>query len=97
MEKYFEKSEEESEEIEIDYIGIIKKGLLNEIYSPEILKYKEKEIKHLLIKIEEKMDEIYTNIQEKKNEGLKINIIQLEIERIKYLISSYLRIRLKKV
>jgi hypothetical protein len=63
----------------------------NEKFTKEILKY-EDHIEAILAKVETKEEELNKN---KKNE--EIELIELDIERIKYYIKDYLRIRLAKV
>lgn len=45
----------------------------------------------------EQINEMENNIQRVKSNDLKIYIHKMELERIRYLVTSYLRVRIKKV
>jgi hypothetical protein len=93
--KYFEDEDEENKNYTL--VENLKKAYISEIFSPTIFKFKTNEVNYLLSKIQEKADEIFTGVESKSEKNLKNSIIQLEIERIKYLICSYLKVRLRKV
>ncbi|XP_045476826.1 DNA replication complex GINS protein SLD5 [Harmonia axyridis] len=74
-------------------IQIIEEAWLNEKFSPEILPNKIEYIELLLGQLTA-MEENLNNTSDK---DLKKSIHQLEVERLKYLVCSYLRIRLEKI
>jgi GINS complex subunit 4 len=76
----------------ISHIEILKKNFISERFSPDILPYQKNSVEFLLNGIE-KQQETLNNEQDPKIVNLKL----IEIERLKYLISSYLRTRLQKV
>jgi len=45
----------------------------------------------------EQLDEMQSNIHKCDSQSLKVTLHQMEVERIKYVLSSYLRCRLKKI
>eukprot|EP01080_Neovahlkampfia_damariscottae_P005939 gene5939-9769_t len=77
----------------ISHLSNIKKSLIQERFSPEILPYQKESIKFLIDGLEEQEENL---INESKN-PIVSNLKQFEIERLKYLISTYLRTRIQKI
>lgn len=71
----------------------LQKSWVNEKMSPNLL---DCEVEALTIGLDQ-IREMQENINKVKDADLKVSIHQLEVERIKFLLSSYLRCRLKKI
>jgi GINS complex subunit 4 len=76
----------------VSHVEILKKHFISERFCPDILPYQKNSVEFLLNGIE-KQQETLNNEHDPKIVNLKL----IEIERLKYLISSYLRTRLQKV
>ena len=75
------------------HVKIIKKFLIAERFSPELFPYQKESIEFLVNGIEEQEE----NLNEDLKNPIISNLKQNEIERLKFLISSYLRTRIQKV
>lgn len=74
-------------------IEIMEEAWINEKFAPEILPHKYEVVELLLGQIqyfEEKLEDL-------DSKDLQKNIRQMEIDRLRYLVSSYLRNRLEKI
>ena len=71
----------------------LEEAWLNEKFSPEILENKSPIVECILEQIQEMED----NIDRAKKGDFKVSIHRLEINRIRYIVSSYLRTRLRKI
>ena len=71
----------------------LEEAWLNEKFAPEILENKSDIVDCILEQIQEMED----NIDRAKNGDFKVSIHRLEINRIRYIVSSYLRTRLHKI
>ncbi|ESO90396.1 hypothetical protein LOTGIDRAFT_164323 [Lottia gigantea] len=71
----------------------LEEAWLNEKFSPEILESKSDLVECML----EQITAMEENIQRAKKGDFKVSIHRMEIDRIRYVLSSYLRIRLKKI
>ncbi|CAD5122457.1 DgyrCDS10880 [Dimorphilus gyrociliatus] len=71
----------------------LEEAWMNEALSPELLMNKSDIIDCMM----EQINEMENNIQRVKTNDLKIYIHKMELERIRYLLTSYLRIRIKKI
>eukprot|EP00040_Diaphanoeca_grandis_P041818 m.263567 g.263567 ORF g.263567 m.263567 type:complete len:214 (-) comp51012_c0_seq1:36-677(-) len=78
-------------------IKTLQQAWINEKSAPEILKYATEEVDTLLQLVEEQ--DVLSREKAKENVTTQFlfNVYQMEITRIKYLIRSYLRTRLKKI
>ncbi|XP_004606904.1 DNA replication complex GINS protein SLD5 [Sorex araneus] len=89
-------SDGSSEEVVLTPAELIEKleqAWLNEKFAPELLESKS-EIVECVIEQLEHMEE---NLRRAKREDLKVSIHRMEMERIRYVLSSYLRSRLMKI
>ena len=75
--------------------------MLNEQYSPEILQFADEIVKQMRNLVEQQSDaiDLIESGDEKRPtpHDFEIHIKQMELDRIKYLLRSYYRIRLKKI
>ncbi|XP_050398037.1 DNA replication complex GINS protein SLD5 isoform X1 [Patella vulgata] len=71
----------------------LEEAWLNEKFSPDLLETKTDLVECML----EQITAMEENIQRAKKGDFKISIHRMEIDRIRYVLSSYLRIRLKKI
>lgn len=71
----------------------IERAWLNEKFSPEILPHQNDYVDCLL----EQIKEMEGNLAKLSKNNPKLDLHKLELERIKYMITSYLRTRLKKI
>ncbi|XP_050535911.1 DNA replication complex GINS protein SLD5 [Daktulosphaira vitifoliae] len=74
-------------------LQIVEQAWLNEKFSPEILPHKSDYVDCLL----EQIKEMEGNIAELSKSNPKLDLHKLELERIRFIITSYLRTRLKKI
>lgn len=89
-----ENEDEDTEEITpAQLIEIVEEAWLNEKFAPEILPQKIDYIECLLSQI----SAMQQNLESVEYSDIKKGIHQLEVDRLKYLTSSYLRIRLNKI
>ncbi|KAK2142807.1 hypothetical protein LSH36_912g01015 [Paralvinella palmiformis] len=87
-------SEEEGEAMTAaEVLGKLEEAWLNEKFAPELLENKSDIVECMMSQIQE-MEE---NIQRAKKGDFKVSLHRMEIDRIRYILSSYLRIRLKKI
>uniref|UniRef100_A0A2K5NQ47 GINS complex subunit 4 n=1 Tax=Cercocebus atys TaxID=9531 RepID=A0A2K5NQ47_CERAT len=75
-----------------ELIERLEQAWMNEKFAPELLESKP-EIVECVVEQLEHMEE---NLRRAKREDLKVSIHQMEMERIRYVLSSYLRCRLMK-
>ncbi|KAJ2724728.1 GINS complex subunit [Coemansia sp. Benny D115] len=78
---------------DIDDYSILMRSWINERGAPEILEYQGTAIENLM----ELADFQQQKLSSKQTTGLVANIISMELERVKYLVRSYLRTRLAKI
>ncbi|XP_074640443.1 DNA replication complex GINS protein SLD5-like [Tubulanus polymorphus] len=71
----------------------LEEAWMNEKFSPELLEIKSDLVDCML----EQVKEMEENIQRAKKNDFRVFIHKMEIDRIRYVISSYLRTRLKKI
>ena len=81
---------------EEDPVISLRRAWLQEKFAPEILFYKSEILLSLSSRIQT-VQEILSNPVTDATEAFKNNLYQLEMDRVQYLIASYLRIRLQKV
>ncbi|XP_051157724.1 DNA replication complex GINS protein SLD5 [Leptopilina boulardi] len=86
-------NEELQEESLQEPLKVLKNAWLNEKFAPELLPHKENLIRFMmqcLSDMEEKLESL-------EKDDIRITIHTMELNRIRFLISSYLRTRLKKI
>jgi GINS complex subunit 4 len=89
---------EEDDDVNED-IPLLQKAMLNERSAPEILPYEEQ----LVVDMHEAIENQQGHIDEARDKGddideeFAISLYQMEIDRVKYLLVSYLRSRLAKI
>ncbi|XP_033125568.1 DNA replication complex GINS protein SLD5-like [Anneissia japonica] len=91
-----EEEDEEEEEVEMtaaDLLTKLKEAWQNEKFAPELLETKIELVECML----EQLKHMEDNIKSCKKGDFRIILHRIEIDRIRYVISSYLRIRLKKI
>ncbi|XP_070541185.1 DNA replication complex GINS protein SLD5-like [Ptychodera flava] len=86
-------SEEEVEMTAADVLEKLEEAWLNEKFAPDLLESKSELVECML----EQIQQMEENLQRCKKGDFRIIIHRMEIDRIKYIISSYLRIRLEKI
>ncbi|XP_062912860.1 DNA replication complex GINS protein SLD5 [Mobula hypostoma] len=93
----FVEEEEVDEEEEIltpaELIRKLEEAWLNEKFSPDLLECKSEIVECVM----EQLNHMEKNLQRAKKGDLKITIHRMEMERIRYVLSSYLRSRLQKI
>ncbi|XP_067857737.1 DNA replication complex GINS protein SLD5 isoform X1 [Heptranchias perlo] len=91
----FDETNEENEEImtPAQLIHKLEEAWLNEKFSPDLLENKSEIVECVM----EQLDHMEQNLQRAKKGDLKVTIHRMEIERIRYILSSYLRSRLQKI
>jgi GINS complex subunit 4 len=91
-----EEEEEEEDEEEITPAELIEKlqqSWLNEKLSPELLEHKTPVVECII----EQIKHMENNIKSAKKGDFRIAIHKLELDRIKFMLYSYLRLRIKKI
>ncbi|XP_075767047.1 DNA replication complex GINS protein SLD5 isoform X1 [Pelodiscus sinensis] len=74
-------------------LGGLEQAWLNEKFAPELLESKSEIVECVM----EQLDHMESNLKRAKHGDLKVSIHRMEIERIRYVLSSYLRCRLAKI
>ncbi|KAI9033586.1 hypothetical protein CLU79DRAFT_841507 [Phycomyces nitens] len=85
-----------TEHYDDDQVNALTHAWINERNSPELLKYKRRLVESLLDKLREKIDSLDSTTVDAKNMFISV-VYETEVERIRYLIKSYLRVRLFKI
>jgi GINS complex subunit 4 len=89
-----EEGEEEEEEITpSELIEKLKQSWLNEKFAPDLLEHKTAVVECIIDQIKH----MERNIKSARTGDFRISLHKLEIDRIKYMLHSYLRLRIKKV
>lgn len=87
-------SDNEVEELTAQSVlEVIEKAWLNEKFSPEILPHKTEFVECML----EQIKYMESNICHLPKSDVKVELHKIELERIRYIVTSYLRCRLKKI
>lgn len=87
-------SDNEVEEVTAQKVlEVLEKAWLNEKFSPEILPHKTEFVECML----EQIKCMESNICHLPKSDVKVDVHRIELERIRYIITSYLRCRLKKI
>ncbi|CAD7680319.1 unnamed protein product [Nyctereutes procyonoides] len=89
-------SEADSEEVVLTPAELIEKleqAWMNEKFAPELLESKSEIVECVM----EQLDHMEENLRRAKKGDLKVSIHRMEMERIRYVLSSYLRCRLMKI
>ncbi|KAI2549785.1 GINS complex subunit 4 [Homo sapiens] len=76
-----------------ELIERLEQAWMNEKFAPELLESKPEIVECVM----EQLEHMEENLRRAKREDLKVSIHQMEMERIRYVLSSYLRCRLMKV
>ncbi|PSN41122.1 DNA replication complex GINS protein SLD5 [Blattella germanica] len=74
-------------------LNTLREVWLNEKFSPELLKHKTEEVDCMM----DQINQMEENIGRLKKGDFRVVIHQMEVDRIRYLLSSYLRTRLEKI
>ncbi|GAB1607891.1 Hypothetical predicted protein [Argonauta hians] len=89
--------DEEEEELEPmtanEVLSKLEEAWLNEKFSPVLLESKTEIVECLL----EQLGVMEENIQKAKKGDFKVNIHRMELDRVRFVLNSYLRIRLEKI
>ncbi|CAH1257769.1 DNA replication complex GINS protein SLD5-like [Branchiostoma lanceolatum] len=89
-----EASDEEVEQMTAaEALAMVEKAWLNEKFSPELLPHKQDLVDVML----DQLNDMEKNISRAKKGDLKVSIHKMEIDRIRYVLASFLRIRLEKI
>lgn len=76
-----------------ELIERLEQAWMNEKFAPELLESKPEIVECVM----EQLDHMEENLRRAKKEDLKVSIHRMEMERIRYVLSSYLRCRLMKI
>ena len=77
----------------LEVIQILEKAWMNELHSPELLEPKMDEVNCLL----DQINLIEENLERLEKSDFSISIRKMELSRIRFMIASYLRLRLQKI
>ncbi|RNA08804.1 DNA replication complex GINS SLD5 [Brachionus plicatilis] len=91
--EHFDEDDEEEEITPAELIEKLQQSWLNEKFSPELLEHKTPVVECII----EQIKHMENNIRSAKKGDFRIAIHKLELDRIKYMLYSYLRIRIKKI
>jgi GINS complex subunit 4 len=75
----------------------LESALRREKVSPEILMFEENLVNKVITRLEEKQEDLSTTPIENFEQQFDVLIYQLDIDRVKYLLSAYLRTRILKI
>ncbi|KAJ1834130.1 GINS complex subunit [Coemansia sp. RSA 2706] len=84
-------SESDDEELIEDDLSILMRAWVNERNAPDLLDYQGTAIENLMELVDFQTQKI------KSQPGLLANILKMDVDRVKYLVRSYLRARLAKI
>lgn len=90
------RSDDDDDEIQItpaELVGMIEEMWINEKFAPEILPHKYDVVMCML----EQIECMERNLETLDNKDLIKNIHKLEVDRLRFMVTSYLRIRLNKI
>ncbi|XP_062935536.1 DNA replication complex GINS protein SLD5 isoform X2 [Cynocephalus volans] len=76
-----------------ELIARLEQAWMNEKFAPELLESKSEIIECVI----EQLDHMEENVRRAKKGDLKVSIHRMEMERIRYVLNSYLRCRLLKI
>ncbi|XP_049721692.1 DNA replication complex GINS protein SLD5 [Elephas maximus indicus] len=76
-----------------ELIERLEEAWMNEKFAPELLESKSEIVECVI----EQLDHMEENLRRAKKGDLKVSIHRMEMERIRYVLSSYLRCRLRKI
>ncbi|XP_029618761.1 DNA replication complex GINS protein SLD5 isoform X1 [Salmo trutta] len=76
-----------------ELIGNLEEAWLNEKFSPELLENKSERVECVM----EQLTHMEANLQRVRKGDMKASVHRMEIDRIRYVLSSYLRSRLQKI
>lgn len=76
-----------------ELIERLEQAWMNEKFAPELLESKPEIVECVV----EQLDHMEENLKRARKEDLKVSIHRMEMERIRYVLSSYLRCRLMKI
>ncbi|KYR00701.1 GINS complex subunit 4 [Tieghemostelium lacteum] len=79
-----------------NYLNRLKQCWINEKFSPDLLNFEGELVAFIMEQIEEKEKNISEDIKNSSHQ-FTANLYEMEIERLKYIIKCYLKIRLKKI
>nr|XP_044987268.1 DNA replication complex GINS protein SLD5 isoform X3 [Jaculus jaculus] len=81
-----------------ELIGRLEQAWMNEKFAPELLESKSEIVECVMEQLEHMFFfQQEENLRRAKREDLKVSIHRMEMERIRYVLSSYLRCRLMKI
>lgn len=89
-------SDEGSEEVVLtpaELIERLEQAWMNEKFAPELLESKSEIVECVM----EQLEHMEENLRRAKKGDLKVSVHRMEMERIRYVLSSYLRCRLMKL
>lgn len=95
----YEESQDEDRPT-VTRLSLLKEAWLNELGAPEILHYEKELVEHFKNALDIKeasIQEQETNLENKKENILMGLVLQMEMDRVRYVLTSYLRTRLKKI
>nr|XP_054766499.1 DNA replication complex GINS protein SLD5-like [Lytechinus pictus] len=93
LENEFSSDEEEVEMTAADVLQKLEEAWLNEKFSPDLLESKVEIVECML----EQLQQMEENVKRCKKGDFRIIVHRMEIDRIRFILSSYLRIRLAKI
>lgn len=76
-----------------EVLQILEESWLNEKFSPEILPHRNEMVECML----EQINQMEENLNKLKKGDFRVIVHQMELDRIRFIITSYLRIRLSKI
>jgi GINS complex subunit 4 len=88
--------DEEEEQEQKNGMQILVKVLVNERRAPELLQYDQELVDSVKRKIKEQQD-LVDQLSANESSKIAADLMQLEIDRIQYVLTSYLRTRLLKI
>lgn len=78
------------------HIEELTQAWINEKFAPDILPYKQKSVDYLLTQLKKRQEDLLEDLED-SSQALARNLMQMEFERIRYIVASYLRTRLHKI
>src|SRR5690554_1527143 len=91
-----DEDEEKQDKLGAYHIDILTQAWINEKFAPDILPYKKESVDFLIEKLKKRQEELLEDLED-SSQALIRNLMQMEYERIRFIVTSYLRTRIQKI
>ncbi|KAL6058788.1 DNA replication complex GINS protein SLD5 [Balamuthia mandrillaris] len=78
-------------------MGLLRQAFINEVYAPEILAFQSEVVSRLKEQFEAQENNVAESTPQDGRDRLVHHILWMDLNRVKYLLAGYLRLRLEKI